>query len=170
MRPELENLVEAIRGGQANDIGAFSTSEQCYIALAANRYDLLPSGFQDPIEAWLRLDQNWQRAVCNWRGWSAQCDAAGAGEKIAAAIKIVARCATLGIHDFTRSQATRPGKLGFAEDVCEGLETLMTERESLRETLKAYGRHDPGCSADINEAKYRCRCGWKHEREQLFGE
>jgi len=80
------------------------------------------------------------------------------------------RAAPLGIHDFSRSQATRPGKLGFAADVCDGLEVLINKWESLREALKEYGRHDPGCSAEISEVKYRCRCGWKRAREQLFSE
>ncbi len=42
--------------------------------------------------------------------------------------------------------------------------------EDLRETLREYGRHDPGCSAEIDEAKYRCRCGWTRERKRIFGE
>jgi hypothetical protein len=39
------------------------------VALASERYDLLPRSYVDPIEAWHRLDSKWQLHVCQWRGW-----------------------------------------------------------------------------------------------------
>ncbi|EXJ16952.1 hypothetical protein D779_1775 [Imhoffiella purpurea] len=39
------------------------------MAIAADRYDLLPPAYADPIEAWFRLDTHWQLAACEWRDW-----------------------------------------------------------------------------------------------------
>ncbi len=46
-----------------------SINERCFVAIAANRYDLLPSIYRDPIEAWYRLGRHEQVGVCVWRGW-----------------------------------------------------------------------------------------------------
>gem|GEM_PF-4906190 len=42
--------------GQTNNISALSPGKQCYIVLAANRYNRL-SGFHAPSGEWLTLDQ-----------------------------------------------------------------------------------------------------------------
>jgi hypothetical protein len=70
MNSYLNNLVQTIRnGGDDSPVGALSTAELCFVAIAAERYDLLPATFGDPIEAWHRLDPDWRLAVCGWRGW-----------------------------------------------------------------------------------------------------
>lgn len=70
MNARLDALVERIaNGGDADAVGVLSTGERCYVALAANRYDLLPANYADPIEAWHRLDRDWRGGVCAWRGW-----------------------------------------------------------------------------------------------------
>lgn len=70
MNEWLDGLVQHLRdGGDAPQLGVLSTGERCFVALAANCYDLLPPAYADPIEAWYRLDSDWRLAVCNWRGW-----------------------------------------------------------------------------------------------------
>ena len=70
MIERLDKLVEHIRvDGDAGVVGVLSTGESCYVALAAERYDLLPHSCEDPIEAWYRLDDDLRRNVCLWRGW-----------------------------------------------------------------------------------------------------
>lgn len=70
MNARLVALVERIaNGGDTDALGVLSTGERCYVALASNRYDLLPTSYVDPIEAWHRLDGEWRGGVCAWRGW-----------------------------------------------------------------------------------------------------
>jgi hypothetical protein len=70
MSERLHALVNHIlNGGDEEAVGVLSTGEHCFVALAANRYDLLPENYRDPIEAWHRLDQEEQVSVCVWRGW-----------------------------------------------------------------------------------------------------
>ena len=70
MNDRLNNLVQHVTGGgDTAPVGVLSTGEKCYVALAANAYDLLPTAYADPIEAWNRLDVDWRLAVCDWRGW-----------------------------------------------------------------------------------------------------
>jgi len=70
MSERLHALVNHILNGSDEDvIGVLSTGERCFVALAANRYDLLPDSCRDPIEAWHRLDHEEQVGVCLWRGW-----------------------------------------------------------------------------------------------------
>ena len=61
----LDNDVEKLVSG-------LSSGERCFVALSANRYDLLPSFYRDPIKAWHRLDKQQQVGVCVWRGWPRQ--------------------------------------------------------------------------------------------------
>lgn len=71
MNVRLKRLVEHITdGGDADAVGVLSTGERCFVALAANRYDLLPADYSDPIDAWFRLNPDWRVGVCEWRGWS----------------------------------------------------------------------------------------------------
>jgi len=70
MNERLDAMVEAIVKGKDDDcVGVLSTGERCFVALAAARYDLLPAAYDDPIEAWNRLDHEWRGQVCEWRGW-----------------------------------------------------------------------------------------------------
>ena len=36
------------------------------------------------------------------------------------------------------------------------------------EALREYGRHDPGCSAEIDEERYPCKCGWTRVRRRML--
>ena len=66
----LDQLVEALQNGDGGAfIGELSTGESCYVALSADRYDLLPANYDDPIEAWRRLEPELRQGVCCWRGW-----------------------------------------------------------------------------------------------------
>lgn len=66
----LDDLVETIRAdGNVERVGVLSTGERCYVALATNRYDLLPANYADPIEAWYRLEPDLRASVASWRGW-----------------------------------------------------------------------------------------------------
>ncbi len=70
MNERLDTLAEAILAGKDDGfVGVLSTGERCFLALATARYDLLPTAYVDPIEAWHRLDQDWRGAICSWRGW-----------------------------------------------------------------------------------------------------
>lgn len=70
MNKRLNRLVEQLQaGGDQSPIGVLSTGERCYVVMAANRYDLLPTCYADPIEAWNRLEPAWRQGVCEWRGW-----------------------------------------------------------------------------------------------------
>ena len=74
MDRRLEGMVARLRGQQADageeqgELGCLSAGQRCYVALAADRYDILPHAY-DPVEAWHRLGPDWQQAVCLWRGW-----------------------------------------------------------------------------------------------------
>lgn len=69
MNRRLETIVEGIRHDGAPVVDALSCGEWIYVALAAGRYDLLPEACPDPVEAWYRLNTDWRRAICQWRGW-----------------------------------------------------------------------------------------------------
>jgi len=70
MNARLDDMVQSIRDGACTkSVGVLSSGERCYVALAAGRYDLLPDGDADPIEAWYRLDSDWRAGVCQWRAW-----------------------------------------------------------------------------------------------------
>ncbi len=67
-------LVQQLTGGSGAPelVGALSSGERAYVALASKRYDLIG----DPIEAWSNLEHQHQLAICRWRGWPerwAQC-------------------------------------------------------------------------------------------------
>ncbi len=71
MNARLNTIVSALQA-QPGDQGlaqGLSAGEQCFVALAAGRYEFLPGAYDDPVEAWHRLTPAWQRAVCQWRGW-----------------------------------------------------------------------------------------------------
>ena len=69
MNDRLNDIVQNILDGKTASVGVLSTGERCFVAIAANRYDLLPSSYADPIEAWQRLEPEWRAGVCEWRGW-----------------------------------------------------------------------------------------------------
>ena len=74
MNARLEHIVDTLRRGvsaeqEAELVGVLSTGERCFVALAASRADLLPDAYHNPIEAWHRLDADWQRVVCRHLGW-----------------------------------------------------------------------------------------------------
>lgn len=70
MTARLDGMVQTILNGKDESfVGVLSTGERCFVALASKRYDLLPANYADPIEAWHRLDGEWRRLVCEWRGW-----------------------------------------------------------------------------------------------------
>ena len=51
-------------------IAAFSSSEIITVALAVDRYDLLPAIWSDPLEAYRsRLDDRQRSIVDTYRGW-----------------------------------------------------------------------------------------------------
>ncbi|MEO5344104.1 MAG: hypothetical protein H7842_12355 [Gammaproteobacteria bacterium SHHR-1] len=67
----LDAIIQRVQTEPAADlrVGNLSTGERIYIALSLSRPELLPFPFRDPIEAWHRLDADWRREVCAWRGW-----------------------------------------------------------------------------------------------------
>ena len=67
MNNRLSSLVRRCLNGavQNSELNVLSSGERAYVALAANKYELL----DDPVCAWHQLSGQWQRAVCDWRGW-----------------------------------------------------------------------------------------------------
>ncbi len=59
----LNLIVPSLAKGQDDGFGALSTGQQCYVALASNRVDLLESiGYTIPA-ALGRLDDSWTQAL-----------------------------------------------------------------------------------------------------------
>lgn len=74
MNARLEDIIATLRRGvslgkEADLIGVLSTGERCFVALSIRRLDLLPVAYANPIEAWHRLDSDWQRGVCRHNDW-----------------------------------------------------------------------------------------------------
>jgi len=67
MNNRLNSLVRRCLNGavQSSELNVLSSGERAYVALAAKRYELV----DDPVCAWHQLTGQWQRAVCDWRGW-----------------------------------------------------------------------------------------------------
>ena len=75
MYERLSSMARRLRKGQkvaADRWQKLSMVEQCAVALAAGRYDLLPETCPDPVEAWHHLPAEWQLSVCFHRGWPEQ--------------------------------------------------------------------------------------------------
>ncbi len=72
MTARLDRMVlTVLKDKHAGIVGPHTTAEHCFVALASNRYDLLPAAYDDPVVAWIRLDCEQRRKVCEWRGWPA---------------------------------------------------------------------------------------------------
>jgi hypothetical protein len=61
----LDELAEAVRAGRDDAIGPVSTGERIYVALAANRADLLPADYTI-VQAIARLDDDTAALVARW--------------------------------------------------------------------------------------------------------
>jgi hypothetical protein len=63
----LDSLAEAVREGRDDALGGISTGERIYCALAANRMDLAPAGY-NIVEAIARLDwDDTRELVARWQ-------------------------------------------------------------------------------------------------------
>jgi hypothetical protein len=61
----LDELAEAVRAGRDDAIGPVSTGERIYVALAANRAELMPAGYT-LVQAIARLDDDTAALVARW--------------------------------------------------------------------------------------------------------
>jgi hypothetical protein len=61
----LDEIAEAVLAGDADALGPVSTGERIYVALAANRADLLPAGYT-LVQAIARLDDDTAALVARW--------------------------------------------------------------------------------------------------------
>jgi hypothetical protein len=61
----LDAIAEAVRDGHDDAAGGISTGERIYVALAANRADLLPAGYT-LVQAIARLDDDTAALVARW--------------------------------------------------------------------------------------------------------
>ena len=59
----LQKIIDVANVLHATGRTGASTGEIIAAAFALNRQDYLPSSYNDMIEAWDRLDPNWQQAV-----------------------------------------------------------------------------------------------------------
>lgn len=69
MNDELNVLVARIREGDDSNLGVLVDQDRVYVAMATDRYDLLPMTNCDPVEAWFSLPLSRQEAVREWRNW-----------------------------------------------------------------------------------------------------
>ncbi len=60
---QIVKIIETANALQACGHSAASTGEQIAAAFVLNRMDLLPESYRDAVEAWERLDADWQRYV-----------------------------------------------------------------------------------------------------------
>jgi hypothetical protein len=65
---DIERIVERLSGSETaeNCIGAMSCSEQIAAAFLFNRMDWLPSGYEHPLDALVRLGENWRTMVLEY--------------------------------------------------------------------------------------------------------
>jgi hypothetical protein len=56
------------------------------------------------------------------------------------------------------------GRIVAAAERAEEAESRV---KALEQSLREYGDHAPGCSADVSD-KYRDRCGWNETLKSLF--
>lgn len=131
MNARLEHIVDTLRRGLGADqeaelVGVLSTGERCYVALAARRPDLLPAPYDHPVEAWHRLDADWQRGVCRRNGWP---ESWVMTTKVELAVDLYRLRLALDAAGIPAS--TRQGLRG----VEERLQALIEERDGLRMRL-----------------------------------
>ena len=60
---QIEKIIEVALCLQATGSTAASTGERIAAAFVLNRPDYLPNGYSDLVEAWDRLDEDWQHNV-----------------------------------------------------------------------------------------------------------
>ncbi len=64
----LDEYADCLRAGQAAGFWALSSGERVYVALAANRADLLAEDGYTLVQAWARLDYGWSDQLkLRWR-------------------------------------------------------------------------------------------------------
>jgi hypothetical protein len=61
----LDEIAEIVRNGHDDAAGGLSTGERIYVALAANRADLLPADYTI-VQAIARLDDDTAALVARW--------------------------------------------------------------------------------------------------------
>jgi hypothetical protein len=60
---EIEKIIEVANVLKATGSTAASTGERIAAAFVLNRMDYLPASYRDVVEAWDRLDDEWQAHV-----------------------------------------------------------------------------------------------------------
>jgi hypothetical protein len=60
---QIEKIIEVANCLQATGSTGASTGEHIAAAFVLNRMDYLPASYQDALEAWDRLDDEWQAYV-----------------------------------------------------------------------------------------------------------
>lgn len=60
---EIEKIIEVANTLQATGRSGASTGERIAAAFVLNRPDYLPDGYRDLVEAWDRLEPEWQQHV-----------------------------------------------------------------------------------------------------------
>ena len=63
MNWQIEKIIEVANCLQATGSTAASTGERIAAAFVLNRPDYLPNSYSDIVEAWDRLDDDWQHYV-----------------------------------------------------------------------------------------------------------
>lgn len=128
MNARLEQIIDALRRGvdpaeEADLVGVLSTGERCFVALSARRLDLLPMAYHHPVEAWHRLDSDWQRGVCRHNDWP---ESWASTTRLEIAVDLHRLRMALDAAGIPAS--TLPG----ADAIAERLQYLIEERDGLR--------------------------------------
>ncbi len=59
----LDGIAKQVAGGRLAAFRPLSTGERLYVALAANRADLLSTDGYTIVQAWNRVDEDWAREL-----------------------------------------------------------------------------------------------------------
>ncbi|WP_445005167.1 hypothetical protein [Halomonas mongoliensis] len=148
MNARLEGIVDTLRCGvsaeqEADLVGVLSTGERCYVALAARRADLLPEAYWHPVEAWHRLDADWQRAVCRHNDWP---------ESWVSTTRLEIAVNLHRLRIALDAAGVPASTLQGAEGIAERLQYLVEERDGLQLQLES---RMPGGDAPARSARHR---------------
>jgi hypothetical protein len=148
---DFNTIIQKVRDGVDEDqlqswLADMTEEQRCITALQLDRYDLIPEGRGNPIEAWFSLDANKQRSICSAKGWSPFW-----------AHSLVDINSLQRTLDQANVPAAVEGRGDGLVDQVARVRYLAEQRELLRLWLGQYGDHESECAARRGA---ECDCGW----------
>ncbi|WP_445005166.1 hypothetical protein [Halomonas mongoliensis] len=155
---QFNTIIREIRAGVEEAqlkvwLGEMTEEQRCITALQLDRYDLIPEGRGNPIEAWFSLDANKQRSICNAKGWSPFW-----------AQSLVDTHSLQRTLDQANVPAVVEGRGDGLVNQVERVRFLAEQRDLLRLWIGQYGDHESECAARRGG---NCDCGWDGVCERL---